>query len=89
MKLKAIEELPQLVRGKKVVLANGCFDMLHVGHVRYLQGAKAIGDVLVVAINSAPRGLLGDSIPSSTFNICDLSSPFRYTSISSTIIMTG
>src|SRR6185369_552158 len=52
MKLKAIEELPQLVRGKKVVLANGCFDMLHVGHVRYLQGAKAIGDVLVVAINS-------------------------------------
>jgi len=38
--------------GRKVVLANGCFDLLHVGHVRYLQGAKAEGDVLVVALNS-------------------------------------
>jgi rfaE bifunctional protein nucleotidyltransferase chain/domain len=38
--------------GRVVVLANGCFDLLHVGHVRYLQGAKAEGDVLVVAINS-------------------------------------
>ena len=38
--------------GKRMVLANGCFDVLHVGHVRYLQGAKALGDVLVVGINS-------------------------------------
>src|SRR3989449_5591632 len=38
--------------GKRVVLANGCFDMLHVGHVRYLKGARALGEVLVVAINS-------------------------------------
>jgi D-glycero-beta-D-manno-heptose 1-phosphate adenylyltransferase len=38
--------------GKRVVLANGCFDLLHVGHVRYLQGARALGDVLVVGINS-------------------------------------
>jgi rfaE bifunctional protein nucleotidyltransferase chain/domain len=37
--------------GKRVVLANGCFDVLHVGHVRYLQGAKAEGDLLVVAVN--------------------------------------
>jgi rfaE bifunctional protein nucleotidyltransferase chain/domain len=37
---------------QRVVFANGCFDILHVGHVRYLQGAKAEGDVLVVAINS-------------------------------------
>jgi rfaE bifunctional protein nucleotidyltransferase chain/domain len=37
--------------GKRVVLANGCFDLLHVGHVRYLQGAKAHGDLLVVAVN--------------------------------------
>lgn len=37
--------------GKRVVLANGCFDLLHVGHIRYLQGAKAEGDVLVVAVN--------------------------------------
>ena len=38
--------------GKRLVLANGCFDLLHVGHVRYLQGARALGDVLVVGINS-------------------------------------
>jgi rfaE bifunctional protein nucleotidyltransferase chain/domain len=38
--------------GQKLVLANGCFDILHVGHTRYLEGAKAEGDVLVVAINS-------------------------------------
>jgi rfaE bifunctional protein nucleotidyltransferase chain/domain len=39
-------------RGKAVVLANGCFDLFHVGHVRYLQEAAAQGDVLVVALNS-------------------------------------
>jgi rfaE bifunctional protein nucleotidyltransferase chain/domain len=38
--------------GHTIVLANGCFDLLHVGHVRYLDGAKALGDVLVVGINS-------------------------------------
>jgi rfaE bifunctional protein nucleotidyltransferase chain/domain len=38
--------------GAKIVLANGCFDVLHVGHIRYLQGAKALGDLLVVGINS-------------------------------------
>ena len=38
--------------GKRIVLANGCFDVLHVGHVRYLQGAKELGDLLVVGINS-------------------------------------
>lgn len=37
---------------KKIVFANGCFDVLHVGHVRYLRGAKALGDVLVVGVNS-------------------------------------
>ena len=39
-------------RGQRVVLANGCFDALHVGHVRYLEGARREGDVLVVAVNS-------------------------------------
>ena len=39
-------------QGARIVLANGCFDVLHVGHVRYLRGAKAEGDVLVVGINS-------------------------------------
>jgi len=38
--------------GSRIVLANGCFDVLHVGHVRYLAGAKELGDVLVVGINS-------------------------------------
>lgn len=36
----------------KIVLANGCFDLFHVGHIRYLAGAKALGDVLIVGINS-------------------------------------
>jgi rfaE bifunctional protein nucleotidyltransferase chain/domain len=39
-------------KGACVVLANGCFDVLHVGHVRYLEAAKALGDLLVVGINS-------------------------------------
>lgn len=39
-------------QGEQIVLANGCFDLLHVGHIRYLQGAKALGGKLVVAINS-------------------------------------
>jgi rfaE bifunctional protein nucleotidyltransferase chain/domain len=38
--------------GCRIVLANGCFDVLHAGHVRYLQGARALGDMLVVGINS-------------------------------------
>jgi rfaE bifunctional protein nucleotidyltransferase chain/domain len=38
--------------GKRVVLANGVFDLLHVGHVRYLEAARALGDVLVVGVNS-------------------------------------
>jgi len=39
-------------RGQRIVLANGCFDLLHVGHARYLGGARREGDVLVVAVNS-------------------------------------
>lgn len=39
-------------QGRSIVLANGCFDVLHAGHVRYLQGARALGDVLVVAVNA-------------------------------------
>jgi D-glycero-beta-D-manno-heptose 1-phosphate adenylyltransferase len=39
-------------RGERIVLANGCFDALHVGHIRYLEGARGEGDLLVVAVNS-------------------------------------
>ena len=39
-------------KNKKIVLANGCFDLFHVGHIRYLAGAKNLGDCLVVGINS-------------------------------------
>lgn len=51
--------------GRRIVFANGCFDLLHVGHVRYLQGARAEGDVLVVAVNSdrAVSGLKGPGRP--------------------------
>ena len=38
--------------GARVVFANGCFDLLHVGHVRYLEAAKGLGDLLVVGVNS-------------------------------------
>ncbi len=55
-------------RGAVVVLANGAFDMLHVGHLRYLAAAKALGDVLVVAVNSdvsvrASKGPLRPILP--------------------------
>ena len=51
------EELVKRVKsareaGARIVLANGCFDVLHVGHVRYLAGARELGDVLVVGLNS-------------------------------------
>ena len=54
--------------GKKVVATNGCFDLLHVGHVRYLQAARALGDVLVVGLNGdrSVRELKGAGRPITT-----------------------
>ncbi len=51
--------------GRTVALANGCFDVLHVGHVRYLEGARALADVLVVGINGdgSVRRLKGEGRP--------------------------
>src|SRR5213596_1412939 len=51
--------------GKKLVFTNGCFDLLHVGHVRYLEAARALGDALLVAINGdeSVRGLKGAGRP--------------------------
>jgi rfaE bifunctional protein nucleotidyltransferase chain/domain len=69
-KIKAMNELQPLIRsaqksGKSVVFANGCFDLLHVGHVRYLQSAKSEGDILVVALNSdaSVRAIKGQGRP--------------------------
>jgi D-glycero-beta-D-manno-heptose 1-phosphate adenylyltransferase len=51
--------------GRRVVLANGCFDLLHVGHVRYLEEARALGDLLIVGVNgdAAVRRLKGPGRP--------------------------
>jgi D-glycero-beta-D-manno-heptose 1-phosphate adenylyltransferase len=63
-KLRALVEAAKL-RGASIVLANGVFDTLHVGHTRYLAGAKAEGDLLVVAVNSdsSVRPLKGPNRP--------------------------
>jgi rfaE bifunctional protein nucleotidyltransferase chain/domain len=52
-------------RGQRIVFANGCFDTLHVGHIRYLEGARREGDVLVVGVNadSSVCGLKGPGRP--------------------------
>ena len=51
--------------GQRIVFANGCFDLLHVGHIRYLEGAREHGDVLVVGLNSdrSVRQLKGEGRP--------------------------
>jgi D-glycero-beta-D-manno-heptose 1-phosphate adenylyltransferase len=49
--LSSVEQIRQRYPGKNIVLTNGCFDLLHVGHVRYLTAAKELGDILVVGLN--------------------------------------
>jgi D-glycero-beta-D-manno-heptose 1-phosphate adenylyltransferase len=56
-KVKTRKELAKIIKnhkneGKRVVMANGCFDLLHGGHVSYLESSKSVGDILVVALNS-------------------------------------
>jgi rfaE bifunctional protein nucleotidyltransferase chain/domain len=56
-KIKTLEEIIQLralyrETGRKLVFTNGCFDILHIGHVRYLNQARSMGDILVVGVNS-------------------------------------
>jgi D-glycero-beta-D-manno-heptose 1-phosphate adenylyltransferase len=63
---EAVERVAELKRqGKRVVFTNGCFDLLHPGHARYLAEARSLGDVLVVAINSdrSVRSLKGPNRP--------------------------
>ena len=69
-KLYSLSQLKKIVsehkkRGQKIVLANGCFDLIHVGHIRYLREAKKKGDILVVALNSdaSVRKLKGKGRP--------------------------
>jgi rfaE bifunctional protein nucleotidyltransferase chain/domain len=69
-KVYSLESLQPIVadlqrNGKIVVLANGCFDLFHVGHVRYLEAAKQLGDVLVVGLNndSSVRRIKGPRRP--------------------------
>ena len=55
----SLKELESIIeeekkRGKRIVFGNGCFDLLHVGHIRYLRGAKELGHILIVAINDDP-----------------------------------
>ncbi|MDQ7824158.1 MAG: D-glycero-beta-D-manno-heptose 1-phosphate adenylyltransferase [Candidatus Eremiobacteraeota bacterium] len=69
-KLKSLEELSEIVarfkgEGLKVVFTNGCFDILHVGHVRLLAAAKTFGDILIVGLNSdsSVKRLKGEKRP--------------------------
>jgi len=69
-KIKARKELLRIikdlkVKGKRIVFTNGCFDLLHIGHIRYLEEARALGDVLVVGVNSdsSVRKLKGPKRP--------------------------
>jgi rfaE bifunctional protein nucleotidyltransferase chain/domain len=69
-KVAALEAVSERVeaarsRGRTVALANGCFDVLHVGHVRYLEGARAEADLLVVGVNgdASVRRLKGEGRP--------------------------
>jgi rfaE bifunctional protein nucleotidyltransferase chain/domain len=68
-KIILLGELPARTKalraaGKRIVVTNGCFDLLHVGHVRYLKAARALGDVLIVGVN-------GDR------SVCELKGPGR------------
>jgi len=59
------ELLPLREKGRKVVFTNGCFDIIHAGHVRYLTKARSLGDLLVVGLNSdaSVRAIKGPSRP--------------------------
>ena len=69
-KIKSKKELLRIIKDlkakrKRIVFTNGCFDLLHIGHVRYLEKARALGDVLVVGVNSdsSVRKLKGPERP--------------------------
>ena len=61
--LRTIKDLK--AKGKRIVFTNGCFDLLHVGHIRYLEEAKTLGDILILGVNSdsSVRKLKGPERP--------------------------
>jgi rfaE bifunctional protein nucleotidyltransferase chain/domain len=69
-KIKTSQELRPLLEilrasGKKIVFTNGCFDLIHTGHTRYLTKARSFGDILIVAVNSdaSVRSIKGEKRP--------------------------
>ena len=69
-KIKKKDDLRRIIQdlkanGKRITFTNGCFDLLHIGHVRYLEEAKSLGDILAVGVNSdaSVRGLKGPNRP--------------------------
>ncbi len=72
-KIKTVQELIPVLdvlrgTGKKIVFTNGCFDLIHTGHTRYLAKAKSFGDILIVAVNSdsSVRMIKGEKRPINT-----------------------
>jgi rfaE bifunctional protein nucleotidyltransferase chain/domain len=67
MTVQALKPLLDILRaaGKRVVFTNGCFDIIHTGHIRYLSMAKSFGDILIVAVNSdsSVRTIKGEKRP--------------------------
>src|SRR4030042_1510201 len=69
-KIKTRDDLKRIIQDlkakvKRIIFTNGCFDLLHIGHIRYLEEAKSLGDILVVGVNSdgSVRGLKGPNRP--------------------------
>jgi rfaE bifunctional protein nucleotidyltransferase chain/domain len=102
-KFKPLPELRRIIdkeraSGRTIVLANGCFDLFHVGHIRYLRAAKALGDLLVVAVNSdsSVRKLKGKGRPVlaqkerveilSAFSFVDYVTTFREPTVSRVLL---
>lgn len=74
-KIKQLNELKEILRdlkkqGKKIVFTNGCFDLIHIGHIYYLKEAKKLGDILIIGINSdeSVRRIKGNNRPITSEN---------------------
>ena len=65
IKKEDLKDLLENLKGKKIVFTNGCFDILHIGHVKYLKESKKFGDILIVGLNSdsSVKKLKGETRP--------------------------